>query len=65
MSVHMFASTYVYSRMNFCLHVQGRGVYVSVVLLMLLTSLLTELLGQSILENDLSSMCCCGSKRQK
>lgn len=29
-----------------------------------LTSLLTELLGQSILENDLSSICSCGSKNR-
>lgn len=39
---------------------EGRGVYV---LSLLLTSLLTELLGESIFENDLSSMCCCGSGR--
>lgn len=30
-----------------------------------LTSLLTELLGQSILENDLSSICSCGSKNRE
>ena len=30
-----------------------------------LTSLLTELLGQSILENDLSAMCCCGAEEEK
>lgn len=35
------------------------------VLLLLLTSLLTELLGQSVFENDLSSMCCCGSERER
>lgn len=34
-------------------------------LLLRLTSLLTELLGQSILEKDLSSMCCRGSEREK
>lgn len=34
-----------------------RGMHV-----VLLTSLLTELLGQSILEEDLSSVCCCGSE---
>lgn len=35
------------------------------VLSLLLTSLLAELLGQRILKNDLSSMCCCGSGKEK
>lgn len=42
-----------------------RVIYASFLLLQL-TSLLAELLGQRILEKDLSSMCSCGSgKRQR
>lgn len=76
MLVHMCASTYtvcIYSRVNISACkcsaqvsvIKGeRDICVSS-LLLLLTSLLTELLGQSILENDLSSVCCCGSERKK
>lgn len=64
----------VVSHMNTCPHVQNMHMFLSqsrsggvfvLDLPPLLTSLLTELLGQSILENDLSSMCCCGSNGKK
>ena len=48
-----------------CMCFLSKRVLVVLSLLLRLTSLLTELLGQSILEKDLSSVRCRGSERER